>query len=289
MSRNSGGVLAAVALSLATQAGAAMVSEYFNGYGSVQGDLAGKAGGSGWTAAWAGDLVPDYVPLADNAAFNLNYTAPGYFNTGNGNAPSDGLAMLGSAAGNAGNVVARTFRAGGTAADTGLDGTVWMSCLVDSGTATTSDMLLWIDRPDVTTSFIAIRDLSARMRYASVDSFGTANEYALSTTYLLLAKVVVNASGTNDSLEMWINPNLAGGEAGLGAARFAASSQNAYGNAISGVGVSFENYGKLDSIRISNGPAGFSDVTMVPEPGLLGVAAAAGCGLVLRRRSRHSR
>lgn len=287
MARGSVKVLAVVALGLASQAGAAMVTEYFNGYGTLQGDLAGKNGGSGWTAAWAGDVIPDYVPLADNAAYNLSYSAPGYSNLGNGSSPSDGLAMIGSS-GNAGNVATRTFRTGGTTADTGLDGTVWMSCLVNSGTNSTSDMLLWIDRPDVSNSFVAIRDLSARMRYAAVDSTGTANEYAISTTYLLLAKVIINVSGTNDSLEMWINPNLAGGEAGLGAPRFAASNQNAYGNAISGVGVSFEGFGKLDSIRISNGAAGFGDVTMVPEPGLLGVAAMAGCGLVLRRRARHS-
>lgn len=261
----------------------AAIVEYFNGYGTANVNLVSLNGGTGWTAPWAGDSLPDYGSLTDNSAYNLTYSAAGYSNSGNGTSLSDGAAVM--AGGNAGNVATRTLRTGGTTADTGLTGTIWISTLVNSGTSSSSHMLLWLDRPDVTTSFVAIRNLSARLRYNSTDSFGTAGEYAVSTTYLLLTKVVMNASGTNDTLDFWINPNLSSGEAGLGTPKLSgANNFNAYGNAFSGIGVSFEGFGKIDSIRISNSATAFQDVTMVPEPTAVAAAALALCGLTRRPR-----
>lgn len=277
--------LAIAATCLSGVSAQAAIVEYFNGYGTTTTTVTGLNGGEGWTGAWAGDLNPDYVPLAENAAFNLTYTAAGYSNAGNGSAPSDGLAMMGG--GSAGSVTSRTLRSGGTTVDTGLTGTIWISALANSGSSSSSHMLVWMDRPDVTNSYVAIRGLAARLRYAGTDLTGAASEYAINTTYLFLAKVVINASGTNDTLDFWINPNLTGGEAGLGTPKLSgANNTNAYGNAFSGIGLSFEGYGKIDSIRISNSASAFSDVTLVPEPafaGIVGLAAVA--GLARRRRS----
>jgi hypothetical protein len=118
----------------------------------------------------------------------------------------------------------------------------------------------------------------------------------VNTTHLLLARVDINYSTTFDRVTFWVDPNLAGGEAGLGqivgdtnGPLYVGSGIDVMGNAFDGIGMSFNNTGTntVDAIRISNDATGFTDVTTgTPEPGSIGLAGVGLGGMLLRRRRR---
>ncbi|HYE17894.1 MAG TPA: PEP-CTERM sorting domain-containing protein [Tepidisphaeraceae bacterium] len=275
-----------VAGGAASPARAAFVAEYFNNIGTTGAPLFGFSGWQGTTNSTT------YV-----AGTQVIYTAPGYSAAGNESDANDGAAS-GS---NTGNIVYRSTGA--------MTGTVWISAVVNQ-TAINSDVLLWLDKTNtnangVDRDFAALRGSTgttgtssppeALIAYDGADDGGDTTDFAINTPHLILLKIDLNHSALLDRITYWVDPDLSGGEAGLGMAvgnpngpKYVKSTVDAYGNTFDGVGLTFRDTAStLDALRVSNDADGFVWVTTgVPEPttaALLGVAAV---GLCARRRRR---
>ncbi len=245
----------------------ATIIENFNNYGTVNTDLhnVGVTGG-GWTGPWSGTLNPDYF-----AGSQVTFNNPHYMNFGNETGPDDGAAGYGG--GDASGTVSRILTES-------LTGTIWISALTHY-TSSTADTLIWLGSSN---SYIAIRNGNAALRTAGSNNEGPTTSFAPNTTYLLLAKIVVNANGNNDDISFWVKTESAdlSSEAALGTPTRRTSNFDAVGDSLSSIRLSFEDFGtRLDQLRISNDPDAFYKVTAIPEPaglGLLGIGlAAAGC------------
>jgi len=267
-------VLAAAWLGcIAIPAGAAVIAtEYFNGYGAT--DLTMEAipdgGGFGWTSEWgAANIGTD-----DNeyrAGANLTISKPGYDNSENLSGTTHGA--VGFDANNAGpSTSARTLNTTAT--------TVWFSALVSRGNAT-SHALLWIDTTHGGdgNDFIGLLSGEYEMRYNNVTTTNNVLVTA-NTTYLVLGKAEIDVSGNNDRLSFWFDPDLTGGEAGLGSPTASAEDADTFGTSIDGIGVMMTNEGLLDAIRV-----GTTYADVIPEPSSVCLLAAGLLGLIgLRRR-----
>ena len=248
-------------------AGPTTLYEHFNGYGSTSGDLVGSGQGNGtpWAAAWDGDAAPDYL-----AGQGLVYDAPGYNNGPNAGGPNSGAAGLGTGDSDQLDLVAtRAF-------DKPLDGTIWLSALVQTDDAN-GDVRLWIDRyADETENFIALSDGQGALLYddGTAGPETLAGSFAAGEVHLLLTKIIMNENvAGHDSIMLWIDPTLAGGEGGLGTPMLAASGADAFGLGLDSVGLSFAGNGSvLDALRISSEANGFVAVTSIPGSRLAGDA-----------------
>lgn len=294
------GILVFMAACASTAAPAALVTEYFNNYGTATASLTGKgAATGGWSGAWQGPTSVQY-----NAGAQLSYTGPEYGTPGSESDPDDGSVLGGTGATT--DLLYRTFNA-----NTFGTGTIWLSVLVRYDSIG-DDILFWIDKNNSTVNggdreFLGLRGSAgtsgtssppeAVIAYNGTDDTSSTIDFAINTTHLFLAKIDMNVGGVNDSISWWIDPDLSGGAAGLGTTVGSAngpvyvkSGSDAYGTAFDGV--AFSSNGNtsggvgIDSIRISNDADGFAQVTAVPEPstwalaifGLIGAAA-------LRRRT----
>jgi hypothetical protein len=267
------------------------IVEYFNGYGDQQVNLfgLGKAG-NGWAGAWALNSRPDYRP-----GTQLTYSGAGYSNAGNLGGANSGVASyeLGANNSQSGQIAYRSFAEP-------LTGTIWISYLahVDGGSGTAApDVLMWFNRSVNTQNYFGLRSTwvdatdqslgyttGAAIRYAN-DTSSYVGSYASGEVHLMLARLDITPGG-NDTFDMWVNPDLTGGEGGLGTPVFSMSGSNAYGNGLADVGVSFSGFeSMLDAIRVSNG----FNMVVIPEPStyaiLLGLFAL-GAGALTRRGAR---
>ncbi len=83
----------------------------------------------------------------------------------------------------------------------------------------------------------------------------------------MLLRIVLDGSGSDDTLDFWMNPDLTSGAGGLGIPDNSISGSDFFGTALDGIGVSFRrDNSTIDAIRISNDADGFAQVTSVPEP-----------------------
>jgi MYXO-CTERM domain-containing protein len=290
-------VLAAVAaaggsLAFPLAAEAAYVADYFNGYGSTQISLSGNAlnGGQDWSTSWLGATSPQYVP---NSTAGL-YSAPGYSSLGNLNGTTHGAASA-----SASNEIAyRQFAP--------MTGTIWLSVSVRLSAASQS-ALFWLDKTNtgvngVDRDFLALRPnasvSTAIISYAGTDdNTSTATPMPVGSANLFLARIQMNASGANDNITFWLNPDLSGGLAGLGETVgntngpvYVKTGSDAYGTTFDGIGISGDSVANIrfDSIRISDEANAFEFVTTgVPEPTTAGVAAVGLIAAALRRRRTH--
>jgi hypothetical protein len=269
------------------------IIENFNNYGTSDTNVAGlgSAGGE-FTGAWAGSNNPDYAP-----GQNLNYFAPGYNNTGNETGPEDGAARQGGDP-NVGNGAYRTL------AGSGLTGTIWASALARvDGIGRVS---FRFDDPRVVGPIYAqLRGtgdgmVSASITYDNLTITDTSSpdRFLASETHLMLIRLGIDPVTTTFAL--WVNPDLSGGEAGLSTPLYnvSAPTNDMIGPTLQDVGVGFFGTGEtslrlLDAIRLSNDIDGFIQVTALPEPrgvflaaqAILLVVSGRRYNIFLRRRS----
>src|SRR5690606_12162770 len=195
----------------------------------------------------------------------------------------NGGGAAGYGGGNAGNITSRLF-------DETMTGTIWVSALAQV-TSNSGDVVLWFrdDPHGPNANFIALRGSAtgidtapaAVLRYGASDNSVSTDTFALNTTHLLLARSPVDHQDDLDRIEFCVNPDLSGGEAGLGAPLLSDDGASVFDNGVAGARLSFEIAGGvIDAIRISNDADGFTDVTLVPEPASLGLLVLGG-GLML--------
>lgn len=277
----------------AQHAGATVIAtEFFNGYGNAEilNTLGGNElnGGTGWDNAWS-YADEKYVPGS------VSYAAAGYNNNANLSGPNDGaLAYIGNRDGAfSTSIMVRDF--------TTTETTLWYSAVI-SIDETADRAMLWIKGVEGGwgNDFVGVIDNNIQMRYNNTNLTGAGAPTI--GTHLLLAKAELNVSGANDRLSFWFNPDLSGGEGGLGAATYTDASADTFGTAFGGVGVmlvdrnfdgnvfttdpdnELENGELIDAIRVGTT---FADVTSVPEPGSLALLGLGGL-LVARRRRQSS-
>ena len=269
-----------LAMSLAgASAQGALVTEYFNSYGTTttRVNSLGSATG-GWAAGWTGaNTYADYIPGTSLVYSGSGYAAP-LNHTGAGN----GTMAAGSGAG----VTNVSYRALSSSDGGGLTGTVWISSLVYVA-SNTKDIFMTLDAPSQTNNAVALRGSTgtdpsntlkvpeAVIKYNNVTDTTSTVRFAAMTTHLFLLKIGMNASGVNDSLDFWVDPVLGAG-APSSAAIYSKSGVNVFGTTFDGIGFTFASAGgSVDAIRISNDANGYAMV--IPEPATLLLL----CGLAL--------
>ena len=223
--------------------------EYFNGYGTaeIKSNHLGPnplEGGTGWTSptsAWY-NADEKYVP-----GVSLSVSIPGYDNSGNLSGPGDGAFAY---AGNLPNPsVSTATRAFSTTATT-----VWFSALI-SIDEVWDRAILWIDATETSAGsfgndFVGVLDGNIQMR---VDNFNLISAGPPTVgTHLLLAKAEINVNGLNDRLTFWFDPDLSGGEVGLGAPTYTDDLSDTFGDSINGIGVLLANRDVVDGIVVTD-------------------------------------
>ncbi|MCH7228952.1 sulfatase-like hydrolase/transferase [Haloferula sp. A504] len=223
-----------------------IATEYFNGYGTseITSNGSNLNGGSGWGGAWTPSDIR-YLP-----GTSLSPGITGYENSANLAGPGDGALAYATSANP--SIAIREFTTSAT--------TVWFSALI-SIDESIDRAVLWIDSSGLSdwgNDFVGVLDGNIQMRY---DGNNLTSAGAPSTgTHLLLAKAELNVSGANDRLSFWFNPDLSGGEAGLGAATYSQDSADTFGTSLDGIGALLVN-------RSPDGSGGFN--TDVPDGGEL--------------------
>ncbi|MFM7206459.1 MAG: PEP-CTERM sorting domain-containing protein [Planctomycetaceae bacterium] len=180
----------------------------------------------------------------------------------------------------------------------GLTGDIWMSWLM----APSANARLGLNLNGSVKGF----DGSENIRLIAVGSSfnvygpGTISQPGVFTageTALILGLLHMDATGTDDRMRLWVNPNVGLGEADVLANQVPIHDvildNTIMGSSLNTVGVvaysATSNAGYLDALRLSNEPTGFFDVTgvSVPEPTTALSMLAIGCVLGaagLRRR-----
>ncbi len=297
----------AVALPLAVSvpASGALITEYFNNYGTSNLDLPTLGTATdGWGGAWTGSNNVDYQ--ANN---QLTFTSSGYSTFGNETDTNDGRANRGGT-----GVATRAFDS------TFSLGTVWVTGLISStgatgmtstpGPETVPDRDTRLQLSGSLNSVVFGEDNAKPYLNAGGGAltFGNpgineaAKELNASGTYLLLIKIDLTAG--NDTIQLWVGNDDSGGakdfgvdlssqtEAGLGAALLTSSSTDL--GSISGFGINFNKQGQADILRFSTtaGDAGLQEVltgmAAVPEPSSFALLIAGGVGVLAMRRRRRS-
>ncbi len=272
-----------------SSAGAAVVLADFNDNtgGTPLSDVnGGQGGGSGWNAAdnWgntgtinvvSGDLS---APVSTNYSIVQSGTANRIQGDFNGNRQTTRLTA--TTLGNAGS-------------------DVWFSFLVNQNSLNSrSGISANMDQAQGAAGrLVVLVGTEVRIGLENLQDSDAANHpsVTIGTTALILGRLSLNTGG-DENLDVWVNPDVSGGIAGLGTAGSTRSEESAtLGGGLDRLGlVSYSTAsndgGFLDSIRFSddsNADQAFADVTgvLVPEPSALMLGALG--SLLLLRRNRN--
>jgi len=274
----------------------ATITDDFNDYGTTSTYISGMGtAGGGWAGGWTGTATTGYPQYQPNATITFN--SPNYSTAGNQSGTNDGMVVTGDGNTNAAKAAYRSF-------STSLTDTIWISALTQFSNAA-PDVMLILDATSGTSNYVGIRNEASKAQaiiatggIADNDEFGpdvADNVYPTNAPLLLLTRIQIDVSGTNDRIDYWIfddkssTTNIpalpATADDVLAIAPSFSKTGNFFGTGLDAIGVALTKTGtSVDAIRISNDADGFKQVTSVPEPGLLG-AAALGL-LALRRRRR---
>jgi len=267
-------LMGALLFNVATVHGVTVV-EHFNNYGDMETNVNGLGtAGSGWADGWSdGTTRANYIPDT-----RLIYNDPNYNNSPNLAGEQHGVA------GHDGGAVIASGQRTSRFLSEPMTGTVWASVLAYTPPHSPvdgvggPDVLLWFNYESSQRNFIALRDyptnrLSAVARINTGTTAATQVEtvtpgvFTYDTTHLLLARLDLDFDGFGTGrINLWVDPDLSGGEAGLGAPTVVTPDvANAFDGGITNIGVSFAYHGSLlDSIRVSNDANGFEMVTALP-------------------------
>lgn len=249
------------------------------------GQLSGKAGGTGFSGSWTGSANPQVS--------TTNLTSSLY------NVPQSGTAQ--SVVGNNSNDIRQDFRTVATSPA----GEVWFSFLAQTNQNSTSTDSAGISLNAPTgTPFNNRGNFYVQFTGTSlVYNFGAgettvASATSSGATNLIVGRMIINPAGASDTVTLWINPNLTlNPDINTYTPVYNSSSVNAL-DSITTLGLiayregtgSLVNGGRVDNIRFSDGGGNaaqaYLDVTNIPEPSAL-LLAAGGLGCALARRKRR--
>ncbi len=228
------------------------MTEEFN-YGGADGRLERMSYiAPGWEDIWSADSSdPQYRPAAE-----LGYAATGYRN-GLSIGDSGGASDAGGAKN--GYIATRDIRGG-------IGGEVWFSALVQlDALGGGEEALVWFDKNLGDGTGDAYVGLNADGHLVLMHSNGTivgeagSPVHVAGQAHLIMAKLSMNASGTADAVEIWIDPDLTE----LGAADITLNGVDVFGDDLNNLGISVgASGGKLDSVRLSNLATGRAEVVM---------------------------
>jgi len=292
--------LAVGALAGAQPADGAEISECFNDYGtslvaitpSFLPSTAGNLnGGTGWAGPWQCQnygAITDYEDYLPGS--NLTSSVTGYANTGNESDSDDGSAKdLGGGS----RLDRASFRPTG-----GLSGTVWISFLWQSDdTFDNTDVNLFLDSTVGNGGSNSINlgrlinssNPGVRLVYDGSET-SSGESTATSGSNLAIIRVVLDHTGSQDSVELWSTPSDVSTIAAMGSADLTGDGNDVFGTSLDYVGFAISGEADLprfDALRISNDAnGGFTFVTtgVVPEPATMALLALGGLALIRRRR-----
>ena len=286
-------------LGLSVAANGVPITEYFNGYGTLQtrfDNLPPPNGGTGWAGDYSGYSGgnpldrPYYLP-----GTNLNPTVTGYSSPQNLAGSNDGAAGLA-------NQITWARRPTGP-----LTGTIWISAAFRVGTGNRGLAMSFDSNaqagtvPNYVWLCSSVWDGAAWPTGGPAQQFSydggvtyipaTTFNFAGNSEHLLVARIIINDNGTNDRLTVWTHPGDVSSFAALGAPNFDQATADAFGTSLDYFWFYCETtgvpYPAIDSIRISddaNLAFGFVTTGMVPEPATLTLLTLAGLALLRRRK-----
>ena len=271
---------AAVGTLFAANANAGQVVVDFNDLAT--GPLAGQAGGTGTTGNWAASTIPQVIaqnvtaPAATHYALAQSGTAQSVRGT-SGSTNTDGQST---------RALAST-----------LNGTVWFSFLVNPNDSGARGGISFNALSTTNAASGARMDAVGSGFFLSNAAGGNATltntpSLTLNTGHLVVGEVIVNQSGTDDYLRLWVDPDVQTlTESTTAGQIFNGLNGDWVGNGITALAV--QSYGTtgggtVDAVRISNNPTAQSDVTgfgtPTPQPGSLTLSALAAAPHNARRR-----
>lgn len=263
---------------LAPGASAALIVANFNDLTGGDADLTDQSGGTGFTGAWMGSAAIDVndgdltAPASTNFGISQGGTAR-YVNGEN-------------------NSTRQSYRSLTSTLASGTGGTIWFSFLFNSP-ANNSRGALTFNQTDPSTfgRNVFIANGSVRVGLATEDGGGTAT-YSNGADTLIVGSLALSSTG-NEIISIWLNPNVANGIAGLGAASTTKTEDApTLTGGITSIGVSSYQSTSgggvlLDALRLSDNSdanQAFLDVTTVPEPSSALIAAFGAIALLRRKR-----
>lgn len=259
-------------------ASAAIIIADFNDLTGSDADLTGQAGGTGFTGIWAGSATVDVNSgdLTAPAATNFGISQGGGAQFVNGEFSSQ----------------RQSFRSLSTTLAGGTGGTIWFSLLFNSPDNTSRGALTFNETGASTFKrAVFIANGSVRLGLATEDGSGPAT-YTNNVDTLLVGSLTLSSTG-DETISIWLNPDVSAGIGGLGTAS-TTKTEDAISltGGITTIGVSSYEAGSaggvlLDALRLSDNTdanQAFLDVTTVPEPSTALLGAIGAIALLRRRR-----